>query len=76
MDLFGPNLLLYIYLIEYAIEMEAPQPRFEQDTAADHKWHETCPSENLRIELVGGKLLLQRCAGMAPATTWAPRPGT
>jgi hypothetical protein len=55
--------------------MEAPQPRFEQDTAADHKWHEIGPSENLRIELVGGELLLQRCAGMAPATTWAPRQG-
>ena len=45
-------------------------------TVAHHKWHEIGPSQNLRIELIGGTLLLQLCAGMAPAITWATQPGT
>ena len=32
--------------------------------------------QNLCIELIGGKLLLQLCAGVAPAITWATQPGT
>ena len=76
MDLSGPHLLFHTYLNAYAIEMGARQPRFEPQTVAYHKWHEIGPSQNLRIELVGWKLLLQRCAGMAPATTWATRPNT
>ena len=76
MDLFCPNLLLHIYLNAYAIEMGARQPRFEQHTVAYPKWHEIAPSQDLRTEPVSGKLLLQRCAGIAPATTWATRPGT
>jgi len=56
--------------------MKARQPRFEQQTVAHHKWHEIGPSQNLRIEPIGGKLLLQLCAGMAPAITLATQPGT
>ena len=70
---------IYFYTLHpnaYAIEMEARQPRFEQQTIAYHKLPEIGPSQNLCIEFIGGKLLLQLCAGMAPAITWATQPGT
>ena len=74
---FLVQIYFYTFIsLHIPLKWKLPSPRFEQDTAADHKWHEIGPSENLRIELVGGELLLQRCAGMAPATTWATRPGT
>ena len=73
---FLVQIYFYTFIsLHIPLKWKLPSPRFEQDTAADHKWHEIGPSENLRIELVGGELLLQRCAGMAPATTWAPRQG-